>query len=1190
MNQLELLFNKLALKRSNSYELLNDDDAFEGVWESIIDKYSHSAHFILELLQNADDCKAKSICFDLFEDRLIFKHNGTVRFNISDPDNSKEDKIKGLLGHINSITAIGNSTKKFGDKSKINTIGKFGVGFKSVFQYCNETEIYDNPFSFKIKNFIVPELIDYKETNKQETKFVFFFKKDGNFVEIFNEIKNKLIGLPENILFLNHIEEIDWNDNVNKDKGQYLKSIESKNNLNFLYVISKTEIENEAKEETNEYLKFSKNVDNHLISILFKTFDSKISYRATPYIYCFFPLIGEGKPFNFYIHAPFLLTDNRQNINTNSAFTKWNNNMINGISDLLCESVLKLRNNKFLDYQGFNALPISELNENDNFYPIYAKFVELVKNEKVIPSINEGEFLNKDNSFIPETKDISKLFKSNDLDFLFNKKRVNWIDERITETAEHSRNLWRFLRNVIGVDFITHARIINNFNESILKDKSDDWFYEFYSYLDYRVKEFKEKIKKLKIIKLEDNSITEAFDGFGKPNCFLQSALKIEIPLVKKCFVERDSTKNFFKNIDIVEYNLEEYLEYTIIPKYRLPLNTINPKYILEDHRVIINVLNKVDHKKRNELIFKLKLIYIMIGYDSGKKKYISFKPESLYLGSKFTENSEIESFFNNLKILDEIFFIHDMFYDVYKNNLKLLNELGCKSQLNIKKELENRILEKYKYPSNEILNDIDEHLRDIEAILSNFKEFNFQIPKFFEYENRINGKYTGIQKEYILFSDWNNEFREIDHIIKPDSSLDKLFDRLPLNIKDRLNYAPLNSIYKDLYVQYLNLFNTFNLKIHLVIEEIKVSNYPLSKNYYLKEKSPTTYKSDPVINKDYHILELESMLKLKDMIIMLEIWLCVSKADKFTHIAIYQHNKKTDQKTSLSTYMKILKESEWIPTKSGKFKKPFDCSKDELLEGFPYNDTNGWLTLVEFGKGAERKSLEVIEKEKILESMNISIDAVNVLQDLSPQEQLDAANQFVLRKKELEYKAYIKEITDPIENADKRKLAIQEKVKNAQTRLSKNAERSISITKPVLNPLNYLENFYKKRSSCFCQICLNYMPFKYENSDYKETVRMFDKDNVISTELEESFVLLCPVCAAKYQLLKKSDEFVNKFLYNILQPKPEHFNSVLVEINLPKIKDINPFPTSIYFHPKHLFDIQLILDAEDKHKIESKN
>lgn len=45
---------------------------YRGYWNSIVDKYKDSAHFVWELLQNADDTCASKVHFELFDDKLVF--------------------------------------------------------------------------------------------------------------------------------------------------------------------------------------------------------------------------------------------------------------------------------------------------------------------------------------------------------------------------------------------------------------------------------------------------------------------------------------------------------------------------------------------------------------------------------------------------------------------------------------------------------------------------------------------------------------------------------------------------------------------------------------------------------------------------------------------------------------------------------------------------------------------------------------------------------------------------------------------------------------------------------------------------------------------------------------------------------------------------------------------------------------
>ena len=147
MNKQEsIYFNALSQNRTAIADML-DMPAVRGVKDSIVEKYSDQAHFIYELLQNADDAHATRARFILEPTQLIFVHNGPRHFSVSDPTTEDTDAEAGTLGDINAITGIANSNKNEA------SIGKFGVGFKAVYQYTSTPHIYDENCCFKIAVF-----------------------------------------------------------------------------------------------------------------------------------------------------------------------------------------------------------------------------------------------------------------------------------------------------------------------------------------------------------------------------------------------------------------------------------------------------------------------------------------------------------------------------------------------------------------------------------------------------------------------------------------------------------------------------------------------------------------------------------------------------------------------------------------------------------------------------------------------------------------------------------------------------------------------------------------------------------------------------------------------------------------------------------------------------------------------------
>src|SRR5690606_3308506 len=69
--------------------------------------YQNRAHFLYELVQNAEDARAREVHFELLPRRLVVRHNGTRRFNLKD---------------VEGVTGIGRSPKA----DDLTQIGRFG--------------------------------------------------------------------------------------------------------------------------------------------------------------------------------------------------------------------------------------------------------------------------------------------------------------------------------------------------------------------------------------------------------------------------------------------------------------------------------------------------------------------------------------------------------------------------------------------------------------------------------------------------------------------------------------------------------------------------------------------------------------------------------------------------------------------------------------------------------------------------------------------------------------------------------------------------------------------------------------------------------------------------------------------------------------------------------------------------------
>lgn len=315
--------------------------------------YSDSNHFVYELLQNAEDERATKVVFEYYTDKLVFYHNGYA-FN--------EEDVKG-------VSSMLMGTK---DKNSAQTIGRFGMGFKSVFKYTYQPEIYSDYEAFRIENYLLPvELKDNWDFKAEKDKLVYclnsgyeycpfheaehltkivipFAKRNqhGDLVTVDGEgVLKKLKDLDcEILLFLSSIKTLYWIDKTD-DKNAMISLDESSNDHN----IKTCRIEGTAygaKEEILNYLKFTKKFDHPEmssaeVSIAYRLNNrtNNINEMQSTNIWVYFPT-KDNTNLPFLIHGSFETAVSREKLMEPSIF---NDYLYKQLEDLICESLLELR-------------------------------------------------------------------------------------------------------------------------------------------------------------------------------------------------------------------------------------------------------------------------------------------------------------------------------------------------------------------------------------------------------------------------------------------------------------------------------------------------------------------------------------------------------------------------------------------------------------------------------------------------------------------------------------------------------------------------------------------------------------------------------------------------------------------------------------------------------------------------------
>lgn len=386
-------------------------------------------HF--DLLQNADDACATNARFILEENRLIFAHNGTRHFFVSNPANEDIDSERKTLGDINAITSIANSNKTGA------SIGKFGVGFKAVFQYTSTPHIYDPSFKFKIERFIVPIKLDtdFPGRRADETLFVFpFDHQERDAEEAYNDISDKLKNLSFPLLFLTNLKGIEFEfGNVLGLYDKRIKQTITYENTTAEHIVL---TQNDGDELYDEELWLFSRLDEceRRYSVGFFMDEKGHLCPVNKPAFCFFPT-KEVTNLNFILHAPFLLTDSREGIRAGVAH---NDKLIRRLAELSADALVHLRDigidtsTKLIDDNIVDIIPTDEAVFSDpadkrkvSFLPFFEEIKGKLKSCAIIPSVDG--YVESENAYWAAVPQLTQLFSNEQLSDITENANAQWV-------------------------------------------------------------------------------------------------------------------------------------------------------------------------------------------------------------------------------------------------------------------------------------------------------------------------------------------------------------------------------------------------------------------------------------------------------------------------------------------------------------------------------------------------------------------------------------------------------------------------------------------------------------------------------------------------------------------------------------------------------------------------------------------
>ena len=553
----------------------------KGIRRTVEELYPDTAHFIYELLQNAEDTKATEASFILNDLALIFEHNGR-------PFAERD---------VWAITDIGEGTKA-DDEDKI---GRFGVGFKAVFAYTETPRIWSPTFSFEISELVLPTEIPERPGMGGKTRFEFPFnnaKKPPH--DAYAEVLAGLEQLAETtLLFLSHLESIRWQ--IGKTSGEVLRVPHTENHIE---VLKQTEGKTTAASHFLRFTQPVRGVERQQIAIAFPldqlpnvpAFDPKLplakQLRIVPAnpgrVAVFFPAEKETSELRFHLHAPFVPELSRASVKDTPANTP----LFQQLAELSASALTTIRDLELLTGEFLSVLPNPQDALPPRYQPIRAAILAEMNNKPLTPTQAKSHAAAK--NLLQAKAALKDLLSPDDVEFL-----VDYTDEPpqwAISAAQKNSNADRFLAGLaIRVwdveEFVERIECLSGdtFSEDFDKDlaewlaaKSLEWHQQFYAllYHEFSPDEDWDRIEPLLIVRLSDGSYQT-----GKKSYFPSETTKHDelLPRVDEAVyssgrskTQREAAKKLLGAIGVREVGEVEQVQAILDQRYSAP--SIQPR------------------------------------------------------------------------------------------------------------------------------------------------------------------------------------------------------------------------------------------------------------------------------------------------------------------------------------------------------------------------------------------------------------------------------------------------------------------------------------------------------------------------------------------------------------------------------------------------------------------------------------
>lgn len=589
----------------------------------LADRYDDRTHFIFELLQNAEDALARrrnwpgqrSVRFLLGTDQLTFSHFG-------EPFDG--DDVGGVCG-------IAESTKR------LTAIGRFGIGFKSVYAFTDRPEIHSGDEAFAIERFVHPVAVEALQRSEDETVIAIPFREesDADRMEITAGLRR--LGARA-LLFLREIQELEW-EVEDGPSGLYLRDSPQilGEGIRRVTVVGQEEGGGEVEET---WTVFSRPVTTEQgqpvgnVELAFQLAkdeaDSDWTVRrvATSPLVVYFPTVLETH-LGFLAQGPYRTTPSRDNVPKND---DWNRHCVEETAELLVHALRWLRDQGGLGTGALQCLPLTreKFGPRSMLEPLFERTRQAFLNEPLLPCYGGGH-APAEGACLARSGDLRELFNPDQLgDLLSEGQGLKWLSGDISQ--DRTPELRDYLMRELDIVEITPERILLHLNRTFLEAQADEWIVKLYEFLNERPA-LHSKLSRLPLVRLADGIHVRAWES-GQPQAFLPGDLQSDFPTVRKAVCTTNAALEFLRTLDLAEPNAVDDVVQNVLPKYASHEVGLSEDEYQADLRRIIDAFatdSTVKREKLREILSQTRFVMAVLA-GNGERKLA--KPDEVYLST----------------------------------------------------------------------------------------------------------------------------------------------------------------------------------------------------------------------------------------------------------------------------------------------------------------------------------------------------------------------------------------------------------------------------------------------------------------------------------------------------------------------------------------------------------------------------